>query len=253
MKLMDMSWHYFRHLSNVFDFFLVILGFVGLGLAYGMDTTWAFSEAKTIRLLRLFRTLRFLRTFRLYHALKSGRGHGVQELAGHMQKMTILDSYICAHTHAQKALADFFGQSWEIECAIDDSGQPEIARCICQSQICVYEAARNRVQERRGLDPAIQRQFDMELREKVITERLHNFVMTAMKDGALTAREAEAMLHPLQHMLQQCQGRLNQLEDGIVADDTDADESISDDDKAQGDEIREPSGEPFPVVDVSFV
>merc|ERR1712008_217284 len=77
-------------------------------------------------------------------------------------------------------------------------------------------AAQMQVHERNSLEPAIQRQFDMEMQEKLITEQLQNFVMGAMEGGALSATEAESILHPLQHHLKHCLNRLHELDEGIV-------------------------------------
>jgi len=215
MKLMDMSWHYFTSPSNVFDFLLVILGFVGFALASesNREAAKASGEARSIRFVRIFRILRFLRVIRLYHAFASGRGRVSQELADHVRRMTILGSYIRAHVHAQRALVEFFGRSGRI----DAQQQPELARCICQSQVSVYKAATRQAHERSGLDEGIRNQFDMELEEKAFTEHFETFITKAMDGGAVSAREAESLLHPLHHQLKLCLQRLQALNEGIVS------------------------------------
>merc|ERR1712032_1600589 len=52
---------------------------------------------------------------------------------------------------------------------------------------------------------------------KLITEGLEHFVMSAHTNGAISAREAESILHPLHHQISSCLRTIHDLGDGVIA------------------------------------
>merc|ERR1740121_793588 len=122
-------------------------------------------------------------------------------------------SYIAAQLSSQVSLVKYFGGNGKIDAA----NEAEIARYIIQSQVNVYKAIELAVAEVQEMD-------NMQLLEdlkwvyerKEITEGLEDFVMSAYRDGAISAKEAESILHPLHHQISSCLSVLNECTDGII-------------------------------------
>jgi len=99
---------------------------------------------------------------------------------------------------------------------LDEANESEIARCILQSQVAVYKAlcVISSVQEEMG--EGIYRELENLYRRKHITEGLSKWVLKAHKDGALSATEAHAILHPLNHMVAECVQLLSERAEGFM-------------------------------------
>merc|ERR1712050_414921 len=93
-----------------------------------------------------------------------------------------------------------------------------IGRCILQSQTMVYKAIALAVQEFGHMDTTLVEELKFVKQRKHITEGLERFVMEAYKDGALSTRETEAILHPMHHQLYECLEELKKCTGGDTAD-----------------------------------
>jgi len=214
LKLQVQGPKYFKDGSNIFDFFLAILGVAGVVLGV-METAVgdiAPSEARIIRLARIFRVLRFLRVFRLFHAKLSQDKEVLSEVACHMKTITCLRCFISAHLQAQMKLVKYFGGNNEI----DDVSEAELGRCVLQSQVAVYHAIEDLVKERLQLSSEPVQELENAYRRKAIAQNLESFIMHAHTDGAISAREAATILHPLHHQIYKCMRTIDDLDEGIA-------------------------------------
>eukprot|EP00747_Dinoflagellata_sp_TGD_P099325 gnl/TRDRNA2_/TRDRNA2_167705_c1_seq1.p1 gnl/TRDRNA2_/TRDRNA2_167705_c1~~gnl/TRDRNA2_/TRDRNA2_167705_c1_seq1.p1 ORF type:complete len:342 (+),score=65.05 gnl/TRDRNA2_/TRDRNA2_167705_c1_seq1:46-1026(+) len=214
MKLADAKMKFFKDLSNNFDFFLVVLGFVGIvmnSMEQASKDTGS-SEARLIRLSRVFRVLRFLRVFRLFHAKLSRDTEVSMQVAKRMKRISVLVSYAHAHLGAQTQLVKYFGANGKI----DDDDEAEMARCILQSQLFVYRALKMAISEGRKMDKDLLNELKWCYVRKAITERLETFVMHAHEDCAISSQEAQSILHPMHHQINQCLKGIRNLREGIL-------------------------------------
>mmetsp|Transcript_13271 Transcript_13271/g.31057 ORF Transcript_13271/g.31057 Transcript_13271/m.31057 type:complete len:1203 (-) Transcript_13271:95-3703(-) len=221
IKYMAMGKKYFKSGSNVFDFFLVLLGIVGFALSLlefveseGDGGGSSLGEISgIIRIARVFRVLRFLRLFRLFHARLSADKEISLELAQSMLRISTYLSYVGAQLAGQAALVKYFGKNG----AIDEADEAEIGRCVIQSQVNVYKAISLTIQEEKLLhDKELLSELKWAYERKEITEGLEEFVMEAFRDGAITAREAESIVHPLHKQIAECLAAFHRTVQGIT-------------------------------------
>jgi len=214
VKFAALSWGYFKSGPNIFDFVLVLLGIFGLIMSiveYAAGGDSVEDLTGVIRISRVFRVLRFLRVFRLFHAKLSADKEVSVELAQHMLRLSCYMSYIGAHLSSQVSLVKYFGG---LDLSVEEN---EICRCIIQSQVYVYRAIELTIQEEKSLDEkGLLDDLRWTLERKEITEGLEEFVMLAFKDGAITAREAHSIVHPLHHQLAECLQKINDTAEGIT-------------------------------------
>jgi len=214
IKVIAMRCGYFGDWWNRFDFFLVWVGV--FGLVMGIVTQGSESEmagkTRIIRVARVLRTLRFLRLFRLFHARLSADKMVSMELARHMKKLTTLHCFVHAHLTAQLQLVKYFGGNG----ALDEANETEIARCILQSQVFVYRALRYTSETQGELGEETFIELQNLHKRKSITESLSQFILRAHGDGALSATEAHAVLHPLNHLIASCVKTLADRAEGLV-------------------------------------
>merc|ERR1711862_297572 len=109
--------------------------------------------------------------------------------AKHMKKITTMRCFIDAHLLAQQDLVKYFGGNGKI----DDLSEAEIARCILQSQVTVYQALFAAANTQKQIGPEICAELNSLYKRKAITEHLSHFVEGAYKDGAIHATEANAI------------------------------------------------------------
>jgi len=215
LKFLVVRLKYFKDGSNIFDFALVVLGIFGVvvGVAsHSGSSTSSASSARIIRIARVFRVLRFLRIFRLFHA-KLGMDSEVSvEVMHHMTRITIWMSYAKAHLASQVQLVKYFGGNGKI----DEVDEAEIARCILQSQIGVYSALTSTLAEKKAMDHNLLMELRATVKRKAITENLEKFILEAHHDGALSAGQAESILHPLHHQIKECCRQINAIDNGFV-------------------------------------
>jgi len=212
MKLIALKLAYFKSNWNRFDFALVWIGVFGLVMSIATYGEAPNKSGKIIRVARVLRTLRFLRIFRLMHARMSADKFVSQELARHMKKVTILDCFVRAHVRAQLDLIKYFGGNGKL----DEVNECEIARCILQSQVSTYRALRDaaHTQEQLGIDTF--KDLQNLHKRKAITEGLSQWVLTAHADGALSATEAHAIVHPLNHLIAHTVKTLADRSEGVI-------------------------------------
>jgi NhaP-type Na+/H+ or K+/H+ antiporter len=214
-KMGVMKLSYFGNNWNRFDFFLVWVGIFGLVMSiatHGEDSAEVAGKTRIIRVARVLRTLRFLRIFRLFHARMSADKYVSMELARHMKKVVTLDCFIRAHVMAQQGLVYYFGGNG----LIDTVNETEIGRCILQSQVSTYRALQDAANTQAMLGEEIYTELRNLHRRKQVTENLSNFVLHAHHDGAISATEAHAILHPLNHQIAECLATLADRAEGVL-------------------------------------
>jgi len=224
-KFIDAKLKYFKDLSNLFDFFLVVLGIFGLilSLAAGSENTAGTSEnsndvssqSRLVRTVRVFRVLRLVRLFRLYKlymtlkARMKGRELSL-DLSIHLHRIATLTNYARAHVGAQKHLINAF-------CQDDQIAVPAIARVILQSQTYAQEAIAMAVREEQVLNKDAMNSV-IALRESVeVVQDLENFVLEAHHAGIIEARETESLLHPMHQQQQVFIDEMNEVYQGLLA------------------------------------
>jgi hypothetical protein len=214
LKFAALSCLYFKSNWNRFDFFLVwigMFGFVTSLATHGQDGGVG-GKVKILKVARVLRTLRFLRIFRLFHARMNSDKYISMELARHMKKITALDCFIRSHVMAQKDLVLYLGGNGQI----DEEHETEIARCVLQSQICTYRALVESVHTREMMGQDIFLELEYLFERRRITESLTTFILKAHKDGALSATEAHAILHPLNHLIAETTKTLARRAEGVM-------------------------------------
>jgi hypothetical protein len=214
LKFAWLKGYYFKDNWNRFDFFLVVVGIFGLSASYathgkGSDIA---GQTRIIRVARVLRTLRFLRIFRLFHARMSADRYVSLDLARHMKKIVTLRCFIVAQLKAQSQLVKYFGGNGKS----DEKDENEIARCVLQSQVGVYKALKMVAETKQQLPENVKTELMALSQRKKITERLSDFVSDAHEAGALSATEAHAILHPLNHQVAECMKELNDRAEGYV-------------------------------------
>jgi len=203
MKLIDEKLTYFQSAWNLFDFFLVVFGLVGCSFSImvaglndrseGNDVPS--SEANLIRTAQVFRMMRLVRVFRLYRywmklQMLFSRKLVSLEVAEHMVKASVLNSFVRAHMHAQTKLVKFFGKGDQVDSV-------EVARCLLQSKLSVYKAMRLADYEEKKLGSSLTEDLKIALECRDFAECCVDFLLNAQRGGILTPHEAESMLHPL--------------------------------------------------------
>jgi len=214
LKFVVQKIKYFKDATNIFDFILVVLGIVGVivNIHAQNEKKASTSEARTIRIARVFRMLRFLRVFRLFHAKWSQDKQVSLEVGSHMTRIHALESFAYSHLVSQMKLVKYFAGNGKI----DEDHEIEVGRCILQSQLQVYRALDLIVHENRQIAPPLRAAIAAVMKRKKITEKLEHFVMDAMHDGAISARDAETIMHPLHHQISEIMQELNDLDEGII-------------------------------------
>jgi len=204
---------------NLFDFSLVVLGWVGLAMevvvlsSQGVSSENLALEARLLRVNRVFRVLRIIRIFRLAKFIKLLRARLAKrdlslQLAEHLQTITVLRAFVKAHIKSQEALRNYMGCATSFKTC-------EEARCLMESQTQMYQAVTFAAQHAQAVDRSRLRGMSR-LRSNIgATSELTDFVMGAIKAGVITAREAECILHPLEEKMRTFFRRLQETHDGF--------------------------------------
>jgi hypothetical protein len=219
LKNISLKCAYYKDNWNRFDFLLVVIGIVGfvfnlttMGAEESEDSSGS-QTSRLVKLARVLRTLRFLRIFRLFNA-RLGRDKFVSlDLAKHMTKITTMNCFIWAHLTAQNQLLTYFGGNGKL----DEVDESEIARCILQSQVSTYRAMIAAAENQQLIGIDILLELSSVRQRKEITEGLRAFVDKAHADGAISATEAHAILHPLHHEIGSCMKAINDTAEGMVS------------------------------------
>jgi len=216
IKISHSRQKYFKDGFNKFDFFLVLLGIVGAitsTMSFTSDeemTVEGSNEGRIIRISRVLRTMRFLRIFRLFHARLSADKFVSRELAVCMHKMQTLTCFVHGHILAQKQLTKYFmGDRENIK-------DVEIARCILQSQASVHKALISIISVQRTMDTDLLDELHYTKERKRIVENLEAFVQDATDEGAISSKDAHAILHPMHAEIATCLNVINKRTDGFV-------------------------------------
>jgi len=215
--VVKISWlrcSYFGDWWNRFDCFLVWVGLIGLlasAYTHGAEEKLA-GETRIVRVGRVLRTLRFLRIFKLFHARMSADKFVSMSLARHVKKASTLACFIRAHVRAQMDLVKYFGGNG----VIDEVEEAELARCVIQSQVVTYMALREAASSQQALGDKVCSELQILLKRRLIAKGLSEFVLTAHQDGAISATEAHAILHPMNQLIAECVQKLNDRTEGVL-------------------------------------
>jgi len=215
LKFILLTLAYFKDAWNRFDFALVIVGIFGLVmniLTQGGGAELA-GQTRIMRLARVLRTMRFLRVFRLFHASLSRDKFVSLDLAKHLKKITTMSCFVLAHVMAQNDLVRYFGGNGKL----DEVEETEIARCVLQSQVVTYRALVAAIATQRKIGGTVFNELKTLYQRKAISEGLTEFVEKAHADGAISATEAHAILHPLNHEVSACMKSLSDRAEGVVS------------------------------------
>merc|ERR1719409_527298 len=123
-----------------------------------------------------------------------------------------MSCFIGAHVQAQNDLLSYFGGNGKL----DERDECEIARCILQSQVVTYKALIAAASTQKQISPGILKELQTLYSRKSITEGLSHFVEKAHSDGAISATEAYAILHPLNHQVSACMKTLSDRAEGVI-------------------------------------
>jgi len=214
LKFAWLKFGYFKDAWNKFDFCLVLVGVFGVVMntisefaSEGSDI----SAGRVLRLARVLRTTRFLRVFRLFHAKMSADKFISFDLARLMKKISVMHCFVLAHLWAQADLVVYFGGNGRL----DEEDESEIARCILQSQVATYKALLAAADAQRHMKRGLHDELKSLYMRRDITEALGRFVEKAHEDGAISATEAHAILHPLHEQVSTCMSKLNDRASGV--------------------------------------
>jgi len=224
LKLAELRLQYFLSSWNLFDFTLVVLGLFGMALNFytGGAGGGGAGSTSVLRIARVFRVLRLIRLARLLKFIQLLREKFFQdeisvEVREHLQKITILTIFMRAHLQAQSNIIMYFGTSAKA-CSV------ELARCILQSQISVYQAIFRAVNEEQNLPPRMLMEVRQVRQSRMIAEELEHFILEAHKAGIIGASEATSIVHPLHmYMSKTCQRHIHHC---VSQDDEDDEEAM---------------------------
>jgi len=243
---------YFKCNWNRFDFCMVWIGVCSLLVTVvSKDALKGSRSAQIIRLAKVFRVLRLLRLVRLLKLMKSVRArmHGKSfsnQVAKHMQTIATLTCFASAHLESQAEFVRFFGTPYrasEIKNAIT---QPDIARCILQSLICVYKAMNMAAQEVLDMDESLLCEVNALRQSRKIAEELQRFVHAAFEAGAISTRERNSIVEPLLAHVSKCAALIKETISGIKQDiPTHTDETHSEQSSAHKESPRSEQATPF--------
>jgi len=193
-------------------------------------------------LLRLVRLLKLMKSVR-------ARMHGKSfsnQVAKHMQTIATLTCFASAHLESQAEFVRFFGTPYrasEIKNAIT---QPDIARCILQSLICVYKAMNMAAQEVLDMDESLLCEVNALRQSRKIAEELQRFVHAAFEAGAISTRERNSIVEPLLAHVSKCAALIKETISGIKQDiPTHTDETHSEQSSAHKESPRSEQATPF--------
>lgn len=211
LKIYAKRMDYFTDGWNLFDFFLVWLGIAGFAISCSVQQNRSSNRnlEKLLKISRVFRLLRFLRVIRLFHQ-KFGAEKVPTDVSTRMHRCLTLTCFISAHQASQIEIVKYFGGNNKV----DDEDEKEIARCLIQSMTSVHKAQTMVAAEEENMGDELKIELNYLRLRKRITETLEKFVMEAFEEGAISATEAEQMLHPMHHHLEHCMKDMEKVTDG---------------------------------------
>jgi NhaP-type Na+/H+ or K+/H+ antiporter len=221
LKFLDQKCGYFQKAWNLFDFGLVLTGWVSI--AFTMHTSSLSNVAKgdvsregrLFRIARVFRMMRILRLLRLVRFWKLIKAKMLREdlslaVAEHMQKIAVLGSFVSAHVQSQIELVKYLGNGEGKQVS------PEMARCLLQSQVSVYNAICQGAIRERCLDRTIVKMVGGARTSKSVMDSLFKFVMRVHNKGVISAHEAESILHTMREHMNLSQQKIRRAHFGYV-------------------------------------
>jgi hypothetical protein len=214
INLLNEGRGYFCKASNLFELFLVVIGWLGILLSEnagigGLDV----SMFRITRLTRMFRVLRFLRILRLYEVIKKAQtflnsAHS-REVKDHMQKINILFGYVRAHVSAMEILVKYTCKAGAVESV-------EICRLVVSSQTHIMQA----IVQASGFESKLDSELAAEVaivRECVdMTQKMVKGVLFGHHAGIISGKEAQAILNPLRDHISNFHQCISEISDGNV-------------------------------------
>jgi hypothetical protein len=242
---------YFLSAWNLFDFFLVITGVFGcivdlMAESNGGETTTATgSEARLIRMTRVFKVARLLRLIRLFNLgrlliAKLEKQELNLQNGEHLKKYSALTAYTKAHLHAQRDLLLLLCPKWGARRPTRASGMfldeeksdmervssrhaegeqlmpLEMAIILIESQAAIYTAVVLAVGSVNSVDKDTLEQLN-QIRESCdIVEEMEQLIIQFQSKGVINGTEAESILHPLHDHIRHCQTMVSKSLQGYV-------------------------------------
>jgi len=117
-----------------------------------------------------------------------------------MRAVQVIDAFIEAHRKAQTQIASYFGEDATVDTA-------EETWVVIESQIEIFEAAIARSK----IAKSVQLKVNTMWRVHLVAEEYRNFVISTHESGILQVKEAEMLLHPIAHVMQELRRDRKQL------------------------------------------
>lgn len=211
IKLYYFGWLYFSKGWYLFEGGMVLTSCLGIALDQS-GCVW--------RLSLLFMDLRLLRMTRFHRIVRTWMRHYFnaeisEDMARSMTTISALVSFVHAHVSSQRDFVRFFGVDNDSTIGGDSVDNPEVARCLLQSQTAVYKALAMAATETQHVIPGLLERVCLERQSKRVAEDLQHFVLEAHNSGVISMRDAESILHPLHDHMQRCESILKDCADGV--------------------------------------
>jgi len=201
LKLAGYRKLYFLSSWNLFDLFLVLTGLFGMCMNYITEADKkASSNTGALRIARVFRVLRLVRMARLLKFLQVFKNRYFAdpmsaEMREHLQKVHILKCFALAHMRAQPKLFAYFGTTTDVATV-------EVARCVVLSEVSVYKAIFQCIEEEQSLSAEMLFEVRQVRTTKLIAGELETFIMEAHQSGIIDAKDAKSIVHPLREYME---------------------------------------------------
>jgi len=211
MNIFYQRLHYFFDTWQVFDFVLVILGWVGVGFEiadWGVTGTSS-QIAQTVRVLKILRATRLLRLLKSFRGVVESirNSSDTQEISMRIRRFIIYSAFVRAHTHAQHELIRFLGRYGKPD-------QIELARCTMQSLTDCYKAMRLCAEQEMHIDRWMLEERVTCIGSIEACAKMEECVSEARDGGILSSSEAEALLHTVHSYWHGFERRVEDLRQG---------------------------------------
>jgi len=127
-----------------------------------------------------------------------------------MTVVQTMQSFVRAHMQSQELMIKYYSNG---NSPLDNV---ELARCLLQSFVAAHRAIFALLNERKLNERLCKGVHDVTFRKHII-EHLKHFIHEAVECGAITAKNAASLLHPLYHEVSECIAYVNLRFEGITS------------------------------------
>jgi len=223
LKLIAYRLNYFFSSWDLFDFFLVVAGYMGivteLMQVSSGDAMQLIRFNIVMRLLRLLRVVRLMRYSAILYALVKQKNISFC-FADHIEKITILKLFARAHREAQHELLKY--------CGLEASEGFEEALILMESETSVIEAIDLACQEMtsQGKDLIVMQWMAVLQETAMAAGGLMEFLEEAYHTGIVSQVELETMIQPLLNHEAQVQQIVVESHFGIMMNENDTEDMV---------------------------